>query len=193
MIAWIDVSFQIGQKKPEYITIIKSMSHNPAIQMGAFHIQMMMPHLSEEEALQISHEIYAQKMQQMLDIKKAESDLNLSFDGIQKVSEPPEGTDEQGFKVNLPNTKEGYENGNGEGCWALPFTPEDWRKYEENTKGETIQFVLNNNSVYFEELEAYSVLEAELRGEDKRPILNIHKYIVKTADTTETSTQPEDG
>jgi hypothetical protein len=77
------------------------------------------------------------------------------------------------FKVNLPDTEEGYRNGNGEGCWAWTDDPDVIRKWEDDytsAPGETFDVRLDNDSWYWHGLEHGTTVPIEMRG-DKRPVV----------------------
>lgn len=74
------------------------------------------------------------------------------------------------FKVNIPDSKEGYNSGNGEGMWCQPLTEEDEKIYESGSG--SFDVVLLNDSVYIPPLFYGTVIRAEARG-NKRPVLDI--------------------
>lgn len=72
--------------------------------------------------------------------------------------------------INLPNNTASYRNGNGEGIWVIALTPEDERRYNEETSG-TIKVITYNHNVTFPQLPFNSVIDVELRGRNNRPVL----------------------
>ena len=77
------------------------------------------------------------------------------------------------FQVNLPDNKQAYKSGNGEGIWVVAESEEDFKKYIEDKPTDhktTIKVKVLNNSVYYPSISYGTVIEVELR-KGKRPIM----------------------
>lgn len=72
-------------------------------------------------------------------------------------------------KVNLPSTIQTFQQGNGEGIWAVPYDDEAAHLYDEGAPEGQARFVACNNSIYYPEITFGSVVLCNFRG-DKRPI-----------------------
>ena len=68
------------------------------------------------------------------------------------------------IKVNLPDTLEAYEHGNGEGVWCL-VDAETKRAHDENMTGGGYVALLDNDSWYWRGLMHGAELPIELRGD----------------------------
>lgn len=73
-------------------------------------------------------------------------------------------------QVNLPNTPELYERGNGEGVWAT-IDEATAAAYKANETGAGYTAVLDNDSWDYPGLEHGTEVPIELRGGDKRPVV----------------------
>ena len=82
--------------------------------------------------------------------------------------------EEEYLKVNLPDSIQKWKNGNGEGCWAVPYEVED--KSIMDIKGEKFKVVLCNDCIYYP-FPFGTVIEAESRGTEFRPVLNIETVL----------------
>ena len=73
------------------------------------------------------------------------------------------------FKLNLPDTFEKYQSGNGEGIWAVALTKELTDKID---KGSVKQFnaYAANDPMYYPHLKCGSRILSETRGRDFRPV-----------------------
>lgn len=81
--------------------------------------------------------------------------------------------DNKYFKGNLPKSSEGFESGNGEGCWFQALTDKDLEVERNNIKDETFEAILLNDSLYFLNIFMYgTVIKLKCRGEDRRPVLD---------------------
>ena len=105
-----------------------------------------------------------------------------------------EGSGFKYIKVNIPSTRANYENGNGEGCWAL-ITEKDVEKYEDDNCTDAFKAVLANYSVYYDipagtvlpchfnkehrPLVSYDYLEANYSVNAEENRLNIVKRIIE--------------
>lgn len=76
-------------------------------------------------------------------------------------------------KVNIPFNMKGYNNGNGEGCWALPLTENDFNIINKGVSNEKAFVVLCNSSIYCSNLKWSTVIQVNIVT-GKRPILDIH-------------------
>ena len=83
---------------------------------------------------------------------------------------------EQYFKVNLPNNLFSYNTGNGEGIWVEATSQEEYQKYLSRETKQFIKVKLLNNSVYYPSLVMNTIIEVELRGDD-RPVLRLKELI----------------
>ena len=72
-------------------------------------------------------------------------------------------------KVNLPNSAEAYERGNGEGVFVL-VDAETKRDYDANAEGGEYEGILDNDSWYWRGLDHGEVVPFEMRGEF-RPVV----------------------
>lgn len=89
--------------------------------------------------------------------------------------------DEDLMQFNLPDSKQKYMDGNGEGVWGVPLTPEGKRMYENDSSfKETFKAVLLNDSIYHP-FPYGTVITVETRG-DSRPVMSWEWYeeIAKT-------------
>lgn len=75
---------------------------------------------------------------------------------------------EKEVKVNLPADRQGYERGNGEGCWAV-IKGDAVMAYEGDELGNYTA-TLENDSVYYPGLGVGDVVPIEMRGEF-RPVV----------------------
>ena len=66
------------------------------------------------------------------------------------------------FKGNIPDSKDSYESGNGEGCWWTFETPKDKEVYEGDKEGTTFMAILCNDSIYYP-LVYGTVIQMEVR------------------------------
>ena len=73
------------------------------------------------------------------------------------------------FKVNLPNTKESYHSGNGEGVWAVVEDKDIYDKYNNNELKNPFYVFIANDSIYYPYLICGSRVLVEPKG-DKRPV-----------------------
>ena len=74
------------------------------------------------------------------------------------------------IKVNLPENMGSYQQGNGEGIWAVVLDPEDLAKYKVNaSSGQFIAVACNDSFYYPGEIVCGSKVLCEFRGE-KRPM-----------------------
>lgn len=72
------------------------------------------------------------------------------------------------FKLNLPADFKGYQQGNGEGIWAVCLK-KDKQKLDSNiSKGQFIAWA-SNDSIYYPEICCGSEILAEFRGKN-RPV-----------------------
>ena len=78
------------------------------------------------------------------------------------------------FKGNIPDSKQGYERGNGEGCWWAFETPADKLVYDADVSGTSFMGILCNNSIYYP-LPYGSVLKLEVRP-GSRPVVDMHWF-----------------
>lgn len=99
-----------------------------------------------------------------------ENPIENAIDIIKAMSEASK--DKLYLKVNLPDTISGYRSGNGEGCWALPYTEEDKEILDKDEKDTKAKIILCNDSIYYRPLVYGSVLQVEIRP-DARPVLDI--------------------
>ena len=72
-------------------------------------------------------------------------------------------------QVNLPDTAEHYESGNGEGCWA-DLEGAAREAYEHDACGGRYEAVLRNDSIYYPGLACGTVVPIEMRGAN-RPVV----------------------
>ena len=78
------------------------------------------------------------------------------------------------IKVNLPETEESYNKGNGEGCWAEidDKTFQDWETDREG--GQYVGRLLNTPFFDFHGLQYGDLFVFEMRG-DKRPVATMYQ------------------
>lgn len=81
------------------------------------------------------------------------------------------------FKVNLPNSQDSYESGNGEGVWAYTDA-ESYEKWKNDEQDAIIYVKILNDSVYYNGLEYGDLVPVELRGE-YRPVAIYEELISK--------------
>ena len=78
-------------------------------------------------------------------------------------------SDSEPFKINLPETKEGFVAGKGEGVWAI-CDKKDYSKWtNDSSVGEKLIIKILNDSIYYENLFYGTPILVETRG-DKRPL-----------------------
>jgi len=92
------------------------------------------------------------------------------------------------IKVNLPDSEEKFESGNGEGIWIQTFTEADLNIYANEKPGECFLGFLANHSIYYPELPWGTVIKVK-NSEDKdlRPILDrdwISQVIINESNNT---------
>lgn len=73
------------------------------------------------------------------------------------------------IKINLPTSWEGYENGYGEGCWAL-CDNEVKKAYDTNEDGTSYECLLDNDSDEYPYLFHGTTVPIEMRGRN-RPVV----------------------
>ena len=73
------------------------------------------------------------------------------------------------IKANLPEDPEGYERGNGEGCFFL-VDDETKEAYDTDASGTGYVGILDNDSISYPNLKHGELLPLEMRG-DRRPVV----------------------
>jgi len=68
------------------------------------------------------------------------------------------------IKVNLPDTRDDYLAGNGEGMWAVVDSQENKDDYDTNKSKGQFHAYLANNSLYYPVLGFGSKIQCEHRG-----------------------------
>lgn len=69
----------------------------------------------------------------------------------------------ESIKVNLPNTLDSFITGNGEGCFVL--VDENTKKDYDQDRGNNVRWgILNNDSCYYPNLKAGTLIPFEMRG-----------------------------
>lgn len=72
-------------------------------------------------------------------------------------------------KINIPDSLESYQNGNGEGVWAMG-DKNFIKDYKTNARGTKHVVQLYNKSVYYPALDYNAVVVVEMRG-NNRPVV----------------------
>ncbi len=80
-------------------------------------------------------------------------------------------TEQNTIKVNLPNTIEKFESGNGEGIWCTTLTKEDLNIYDSEEPGVEFKVVLLNHAISYP-LPWGSIIQVKNMQKDHRPILS---------------------
>lgn len=75
------------------------------------------------------------------------------------------------FKVNLPNSIQKFESGNGEGIWAAYLTTEDKMIENSSEIGSTFKVVVLNDCIYYP-FTYGSVIQVKTTGKETRPVLD---------------------
>ena len=80
-------------------------------------------------------------------------------------------------KINLPDSRESYESGNGEGCWAIiegaaATAYEEDGRYDPETGAGLYKAILDNDSWYYPGLVHGTEVPIEMRG-PSRPVVPI--------------------
>lgn len=73
-------------------------------------------------------------------------------------------------KVNLPDSQESYEHGNGEGCFARLIGAEACEAYWADAESGDYQALLDNDSWYYPGLKHGTTVPVEMRGRN-RPVV----------------------
>ena len=74
------------------------------------------------------------------------------------------------IKVNLPSSPEAEHNGNGEGVFVL-VNEEVKRAYDTDEAGTIYSGILDNDSIYYPELQHGTPIQFEMRGVN-RPVVS---------------------
>lgn len=78
--------------------------------------------------------------------------------------------------MNLPWDYDGYVSGNGEGVWVEAISnPREYARYENRSRRGHMLVRLMNDSVYYPQLRAGSVVRVGLRGRH-RPVLSYRDF-----------------
>lgn len=96
--------------------------------------------------------------------------------------------DDNLMKFNLPTSQSGFDTGNGEGVWGVPYTEADQKIYDnsDNTRGVLFQVVLLNDAISYP-FPYGTVLTVETRATN-RPVINYKWLDEKVAGTGEGAT-----
>lgn len=87
------------------------------------------------------------------------------------------------IKVNLPLTKQEYEDGNGEGVW-VEVDEKTRQAYDENATGSGYSGILSNDCINYPGLKCGTVIPFEMRG-DNRPVADYHGFLAGRERLTE--------
>lgn len=70
------------------------------------------------------------------------------------------------IKVNIPDSLNSYETGNGEGMWAMATNEEDYKKIiDDNSKSELVVVQLHNDCFYYQDdIKFLDYIVVETRG-----------------------------
>ena len=91
---------------------------------------------------------------------------------IRKIYEDETFLNENNYiKVNLPNTREKFRSGNGEGIWAVPYTKEDQKISDDNILRTTFKVIVLNDCIYYP-FRYGVIIQVKIVNVDQRPILD---------------------
>jgi len=85
---------------------------------------------------------------------------------------------EEYIKVNLPDSEENYQSGNGEGVWACPVDDIQHQLIHDYVVGSIVKVVVLNNCFYYP-LNYGDIVSVIITNEKNRPILDntTHDYL----------------
>lgn len=93
------------------------------------------------------------------------------FSALREIADGIINTEKNQMKVNLPDSIEKFESGNGEGIWATPYKPEDLKIYTNEILNEEFEVVLLNYALTFP-FPWGSVIKVKNIRPEYRPVLS---------------------
>jgi len=132
-------------------------------------------------------ELTAEELKQVEETEEHVAYLNLQTKVREIMTEELELNEDNFLKFNLPNTRQGFDSGNGEGVWGVPLTEEGQKIYDNDASvGETFEVILLNNSIYYP-FPYGTILTVQTRGSN-RPVIDYEWLDERVASTGEGAT-----